>query len=57
MLFAQKTSAHGTPTKESANIARAESAMDQQQWSEAETILRKLVSANAKDARAWFDLG
>ena len=31
--------------------------MDQQHWSEAETILRKLVAANAKDARAWFDLG
>ena len=24
---------------------------------EAEAILRKLVTANAKDARAWFDLG
>jgi tetratricopeptide (TPR) repeat protein len=31
--------------------------MDQQQWSSAEVILRKLVAANAKDARAWFDLG
>ncbi len=31
--------------------------MDQQQWPVAETILRKLVAANAKDARAWFDLG
>jgi tetratricopeptide (TPR) repeat protein len=31
--------------------------MDQQQWSDAELILRKLVVANAKDARAWFDLG
>ena len=57
MLLAQKSALHGTPAKESANIVRAESAMDQQQWSEAETILRKLVAANAKDARAWFDLG
>lgn len=31
--------------------------MDRQQWSEAETILRKLVASDAKDARAWFDLG
>jgi tetratricopeptide (TPR) repeat protein len=38
-------------------IARAEEAMDQQQWPAAEAILRKLVSTNAKDARAWFDLG
>ncbi len=45
------------PAKEPAAIVRAESAMDQQQWPEAEPILRKLVAANAKDARAWFDLG
>ncbi len=31
--------------------------MDQQRWQDAETILRKLVTANPKDARAWFDLG
>lgn len=58
-LFAQKAAMpqHSTPAKEPAAISRAESAMDQQQWSQAEAILRKLVAANAKDARAWFDLG
>ena len=49
---AQRTAPRNRPA-----IVRAESAMDQQQWSEAEAILRKLVAANAKDARAWFDLG
>ena len=38
-------------------IERAESAMDRKAWPEAEAILRKLVAANAKDGRAWFDLG
>jgi tetratricopeptide (TPR) repeat protein len=54
---AQKSAAHVATTKEPPGIVRAENAMDQQQWSEAETILRKLVAGNAKDARAWFDLG
>ena len=31
--------------------------MDRQQWPEAEGLLRKLLATNAKDARAWFDLG
>jgi Flp pilus assembly protein TadD len=62
VLFAQQAASHGpprhgAPVKEPAGIVRAENAMDQQQWSEAEAILRKLVAANAKDARAWFDLG
>ena len=57
MLFAQKPTAHGTAASEASAITRAESAMDERQWSEAEAILRKLVAANAKDARAWFDLG
>jgi tetratricopeptide (TPR) repeat protein len=56
-LFAQKSAASSTPAKETAAIVRAESAIDQQHWSEAEPILRKLVEANPKDARAWFDLG
>jgi len=56
-LFAQKAAPHGAPAKETPAIAQAEAAMDQQQWVQAETILRKLVAANAKDARAWFDLG
>lgn len=55
-LLAQKTNSPGT-AKESPSITQAESAMDQQQWTSAEAILRKLVAANAKDARAWFDLG
>lgn len=54
-LSAQKVAPH-IPVTESA-IVRAENAMDQQKWQEAETTLRKLVAANAKDARAWFDLG
>ncbi len=56
-MFAQSAPAHRTPAKEPAAITRAESAMDQQQWPVAEEILRKLVAANPKDARAWFDLG
>ncbi len=55
--FAQRSPAPSTPAKEPAAILRAESAMDQQHWSEAEPILRKLVVASPKDARAWFDLG
>jgi len=57
ILCAQKNPAHSVPAKEPSAIVRAESAMDEQHWSEAETILRKLVAANAKDARAWLDLG
>jgi Flp pilus assembly protein TadD len=55
-LFAQKTVPHAS-AKNSPDIAQAEAAMDQQQWPEAEAILRKLAAANPKDARAWFDLG
>jgi Flp pilus assembly protein TadD len=55
-VFGQKSATRGTPGKE-LEIVRAENAMDQQQWAQAEAILRKLVGANAKDARAWFDLG
>jgi Flp pilus assembly protein TadD len=57
MLGAQKSAPHETLANKPPEVARAESAMDQQQWTEAETILRKLVAANPKDARAWFDLG
>ncbi len=57
MLFAQGVGALSTPAAEPAAIVAAESAMDRQQWSEAETILRRLVAADVKDARAWFDLG
>ena len=57
MLGAQKSAPHDAPAEKPTEVARAESAMDQQQWTEAETILRKLVAANPKDARAWFDLG
>jgi tetratricopeptide (TPR) repeat protein len=56
-LFAQGSGAHGAAAEEPAAIVRAESAIDRQQWAEAEGILRKLVAADAKDARAWFDLG
>jgi Flp pilus assembly protein TadD len=56
-LSAQKATPHTTPATELAGIVRAENAMDQQKWPEAEAILRKLVAANTKDARAWFDLG
>jgi len=55
ILFAQVVAAQSSPGGEA--IVRAESAMDRQQWLEAETILRQLVAAEAKDARAWFDLG
>jgi tetratricopeptide (TPR) repeat protein len=55
-LFAQKTVPHA-PAKDSPDIAQAEAAMDQQRWPAAEALLRKLVAANPKDARAWFDLG
>lgn len=57
LLFAQKAAAQSAPLPEAAALQRAERAMDQQQWSEAETILRRLVAADAKDAQAWFDLG
>jgi len=56
-LLSQKTPTHGGGGKESPAIVHAEDAMDRQQWPEAEAMLRKLVGANAKDARAWFDLG
>jgi tetratricopeptide (TPR) repeat protein len=55
--FAQKSAGRETPTKEPTGIAGAEKAMDQQKWAEAEALLRKLVAADSKDARAWFDLG
>jgi tetratricopeptide (TPR) repeat protein len=57
-LLAQNAtpSAQG-PTAAGTAITRAESAIDQQQWAQVETILRQLVAADAKDARAWFDLG
>jgi tetratricopeptide (TPR) repeat protein len=55
--LARSSEAHGAPAKEPPAIVRAESAMDRQQWPEAEAILRKLTAANAKNARAWFDLG
>ena len=54
-LVGQKGSSAGA--EETAAMVRAESAMDRQQWREAETILRQLVTADAKDTRAWFDLG
>jgi tetratricopeptide (TPR) repeat protein len=57
IVFAQKSSHQDAPAEEPPAVVRAENAMDQQRWSEAETILRKLIAANAKDARAWFDLG
>ncbi len=57
ILSAQKPGARSAPTEEPAAIVRAESAMDRKQWSEAETILRQLVTADAKNAQAWFDLG
>ena len=56
-LFAQKAAPHAAPTKDLTSLTQAETAIDQQQWPAAEAILRKLVTANAKDARAWFDLG
>ncbi|HVJ04794.1 MAG TPA: tetratricopeptide repeat protein [Candidatus Saccharimonadales bacterium] len=55
--FSQKVATQSGGAKEAPAITRAESAMDQQQWPEAESILRRLVAANSKDARAWFDLG
>jgi tetratricopeptide (TPR) repeat protein len=54
---AQNSALHLPPAKEQTALVRAETAMDQQQWTEAETILRKLVAGNTQDARAWFDLG
>lgn len=58
---AQKTvrsTTHATASAERAKLlAQAEAAMDHEQWSQAEEILRKLVAQNAKDAQAWFDLG
>jgi Flp pilus assembly protein TadD len=56
-LLAQKPAGHGAKVHEPETITRAEAAMDAEKWAEAEAILRKLVAANAKDARAWFDLG
>lgn len=53
-LLAQKAAA---PAKEPQAVVRAENAMDEQHWTDAEAILRKVVAANAKDVRAWFDLG
>ena len=57
VLCAQRSPAYVASADEPAAVVRAESAMDQQRWQDAETILRKLVTANPKDARAWFDLG
>ncbi len=56
VLFAQKPDEQSA-AHEAAAIQQAESAMDRKQWPEAETILRRLVAADARDARAWFDLG
>jgi tetratricopeptide (TPR) repeat protein len=57
VLVAQKAGAQSAPTQEASAIVRAESAMDRQQWSEADAILRRLVAADARNAKAWFDLG
>jgi tetratricopeptide (TPR) repeat protein len=56
-LVAQKQPMQNGAAEDAATILRAESAMDGQQWPEAERILRRLVAADARDARAWFDLG
>lgn len=56
-LAAQKVAARSVTNSEPTGISQAESAMNQQQWDDAEIILRKLVAANAKDTQAWFDLG
>jgi Flp pilus assembly protein TadD len=56
-LWAQKNTARTAVPTRASQIAQAESAMDREQWPEAEAILRKLVAANPKDALAWFDLG
>jgi tetratricopeptide (TPR) repeat protein len=57
VIFSQKAVAQSKRAEEPAAIVRAEGAMDRQQWLEAERILRQLVAADARDARAWFDLG
>jgi tetratricopeptide (TPR) repeat protein len=67
LLFAQsqpadthKTGVHGANTHKADSaetLTRAESLMDQQQWPAAESLLREVVAADAKDTRAWFDLG
>lgn len=56
-LFGQKSTGHGAVARDVASLTQAEAAMDHEQWPEAETLLRKLVAANPKDTRAWFDLG
>src|SRR4030095_1609250 len=38
-------------------IAKAETAMQKQEFVEAETLLKKALEKNPKDFQAWFDLG
>ena len=38
-------------------VDQAEAAMQQQDFTTAETLLQKAVAANPDDYRAWFDLG
>jgi tetratricopeptide (TPR) repeat protein len=54
-VAAQK--APSRPAQQVDQLLQAEAAMDREAWPEAEAILRKMIAANPKDARAWFDLG
>lgn len=38
-------------------VAEAEAAIEKKDWATAETTLREVVAKNARDYRAWFDLG
>lgn len=42
---------------ESSPVDQAEAAIDKQNWSDAEGLLKDATSKDSKDYRAWFDLG
>ena len=59
-LAAQTRRRHRVPIEESGippKVAEAEAAMEKQDYAAAEKLLREAVAADAKDHRAWFDLG
>jgi Flp pilus assembly protein TadD len=59
-LAAQTRRRHRVPVEDSGippKVAEAETAMEKQDYAAAEKLLREAIAADAKDHRAWFDLG
>ncbi len=56
-LFASSLFAQTHKPAPVSQVDQAEAAIDKQAWPEAESLLKDATSKDAKDYRAWFDLG